>query len=64
MATVQFVSDSHPRGSWTTARNYLSSGDGAYKHLTEFIKHADRLDRVSSLYPLFATVVNKMDYGV
>ena len=56
IATVQFVSDSHPRGSWTSARHYLNSGNGAYEHLTEFIRHAERLDRVSSLYPLFATV--------
>jgi len=56
LACVQFVAHSHPRGAWTTVRNYLASGSGAYQHLQEFVKHFDRLGRLSSLFPLFASV--------
>jgi hypothetical protein len=56
---VQFISASHTRGAWTSARHYLAQASGAWHHLLEFLNNYDRLGRLLPLFPVYARVEAK-----
>ena len=60
VGAVQFISHSHPRGAWTSARSYIGVSPSSYAHLVDFVKHSERLGRLERLRPVFSLVTARL----